>query len=528
MGWSILQRREARIAELEARLALLHEQNAAEIARLKGEHQEEMEALKAHYETMWPQRCVALEHENATLRQENATLRQENEKLGVALAETLNRVAALERRLDLSSQNSSKPPSSDDPNKRKKRRKKKGSGRKPGGQTGHPGHHRELVPMELVDHVHSCLPTHCEACGLEFEDPVPEPEPTRFQVHELVPKLVEVNEYQCHTCECPACGHPTRASLPPEIKSGWGTRLLAVIAMLATIERSTRRQIDSFLKEVLGVPSSLGTVQAHLEGEVSLALEPAWQQAYQAVLTGPWVGLDETGWRIQGHRGWIWAAEGPTAAVLLLREHRSSAEARELVGEPGNRVFITDRYPAYEFLGERRQICRAHLLREFIGMSERDGPVGNIGLDLVILDQKMFHQLDRVRDGTRDRADFVRWVKRKVRPQWEALLHEANTHGDKAPAVVRWLLQPKHLNLAWTFLDHPDVEPTNNTTERALRGPVLQRKVSWGSRSEAGMRLMERLWTTAETRRIQGRSLLAYLTEAIDAWRKGAPAPILV
>ncbi|MFU8804434.1 MAG: IS66 family transposase, partial [Bradymonadaceae bacterium] len=110
----------------------------------------------------------------------------------------------------------------------------------------------------------------------------------------------------------------------------------------------------------------------------------------------------------------------------------------------------------------------------------------------------------------------------------EALLHEANTHGDKAPAVVRWLLQPKHLNLAWTFLDHPDVEPTNNTTERALRGPVLQRKVSWGSRSEAGMRLMERLWTTAETRRIQGRSLLAYLTEAIDAWRKGAPAPILV
>ncbi|MFU8806674.1 MAG: hypothetical protein ACNA8W_22890, partial [Bradymonadaceae bacterium] len=75
---------------MEARLALLHEQNAAEIARLKGEHQEEMEALKAHYETMWPQRCVALEHENATLRQENATLRQENEKLGVALAETLN------------------------------------------------------------------------------------------------------------------------------------------------------------------------------------------------------------------------------------------------------------------------------------------------------------------------------------------------------------------------------------------------------------------------------------------------------
>ena len=100
------------------------------------------------------------------------------------------------------------------------------------------------------------------------------------------------------------------------------------------------------------------------------------------------------------------------------------------------------------------------------------------------------------------------WVNNSVRHEWERLLNEANSLGKTAPSMIRWLLKEEHLGLAWTFIESEGVEPTNNGAERALRGPVIQRKLSWGSQSKEGLRLMKRLWTTAETCRRQGRNVL--------------------
>ncbi|MFP4599843.1 MAG: transposase [Persicimonas sp.] len=177
---------------------------------------------------------------------------------------------------------------------------------------------------------------------------------------------------------------------------------------------------------------------------------------------------------------------------------------------------------------ELAELRQAHLLREFHQMAQRDGPVGRIGEQLESLCRNLQREWAKVREGERDRQDFVAWVRKKVRPRWERLLRRADRLGKEAPAVVRWLIDEEHIEVAWTFLDHEGLEPTNNGAERALRGPVIQRKLSWGSQSEEGLRLMERLWTTAETCRLQATSLLDYITEAVASFRDGRPAPILV
>lgn len=179
-------------------------------------------------------------------------------------------------------------------------------------------------------------------------------------------------------------------------------------------------------------------------------------------------------------------------ALYMIREKRSKAVARELVGEPGTRIFITDRYGAYSFLPKsQHQICRAHLLREFHQMAASlDGPLAEIGEKLEKVSRNFQSEWARIKAGKRERCDFIAWMREKVRPRWEKLLLQADARGAKAPAMVRWLLKAENRELAWTFLRYQGAEPTNNASARALRRLVTQRKLSWGSQSEEGLRLM--------------------------------------
>lgn len=473
-------------------------------------------------------RIAELEAENERLRSQLAARDARIAELEAALKSALKRIEQLERRLGLDSQNSSKPPSSDGDKERKRRRKKKKSGRKPGGQKGHEGHHRKLWAPEDVDHFNLCYPSQCSGCGfgLSPEDAVGEP--IRHQVFDIPPKLIMCTEHRLFSCKCPGCGQKTRATLDEGVsKSGWGAGLVALLASLSAVCRDSRRQLDWFVSQVLGAPSSVGCVQTHLE-EASEALKPAFEQAREAVARADHVGLDETGWRLGQLPYWLWGAESKEAAFFLIRRGRTKEVAQELVGDLRARIFVTDRYGAYSFLpAENRQICHAHLLREFVGMAQRDGPLGAIGKQLEELSRLFQHQWARVRSGERTRQGFVDWMQAYVRPRWERLLKEAAQY-KKAPATVRWLIKEQNRELAWTFLEHEGLEPTNNGAERALRGAVIQRKLSFGSQSEAGLRLMERLWTTVETCRRQARGVLEYITQAVTSFRSDAPAPILV
>jgi transposase len=124
------------------------------------------------------------------------------EELRSQLTALATELASLRERIGRSSRNSSKPPSSDGPGSKPPERRK-GSGRKRGGQPGHPGSGPELLPIERVDEVVEYHPQACRRCGtlLQGEDP----EPLRHQVIEIPPITPLVIEHRLHRLVCPCC-----------------------------------------------------------------------------------------------------------------------------------------------------------------------------------------------------------------------------------------------------------------------------------------------------------------------------------
>jgi transposase len=193
--------------------------------------------------------------ELATLRRENAALRTENAVLQ-------ERIRDLEARLGQTSANSSRPPSSDPP-QAPVRPKAPPSDRKRGGQPGHRGVHRGLVPVEQVDEVVAVAPERCRHCQQPFPERVGRwrGRVWRHQVVELLPLAVRVTEYQMVVRRCLACRRRTRAELPPGVsRRPFGTRLTAVIALLSGRYRLSRREVRQLLDDLWAVQVSLGAV----------------------------------------------------------------------------------------------------------------------------------------------------------------------------------------------------------------------------------------------------------------------------
>src|SRR5229473_1216986 len=199
--------------------------------------------------------------------QEIERLKQENERLRKELAEREKKIADLERQLALRQQNStttSKPPSSDGlAGCQRVRGRRTKSRRKPGGQPGHPGHCRPLVPLERVNQVVELFPDACHHCHrrLPARGRTVTGEPRRHQVTELPPIEAQITEYQCPHVVCPACGTATHAPLPEEVEGQFGPQLTALIAYLTVVCHLPRLVVRRLLEGALQIPISLGSTQ---------------------------------------------------------------------------------------------------------------------------------------------------------------------------------------------------------------------------------------------------------------------------
>jgi transposase len=213
--------------------------------------------------------------------------------------------------------------------------------------------------------------------------------------------------------------------------------------------------------------------------------------------------------------------------VFLVRLSRGRKVLAELI--PGTAgVLTTDRYPAYDHLpAGQRQVCWAHLRRDFQAMIDRDSAGSGIGEDLLIHADILLWHWKRVRDGTLSRVGFRRtylgWVRTEVRTLLE---RGAGCRCAKTAGVCRELLAIE--SALYTFAAEEGVEPTNNAAERALRHAVCWRKTSYGTDSAGGSRFVERVLTVVTTCRQQGRDVLAFLTDAIQAARAGTTHPSLI
>jgi transposase len=438
------------------------------------------------------------------------------------------RVKDLEARLGQNASNSSVPPSANPPGAKPPVVKKR-SGRPTGGQPGHPGHRRLRLPADRVDHVIALVPSHCEGChsALPQEPSDGDPEPTWHQVAELPRVAAVVTEFQGHARTCPGCGHVTREHIPAAITAdAFGPRLAAVVSYLGGCQHVSQRGLEDVVESVFGIPVSLGTVAA-LQAQMSRALEVPHQEVAGEVRRAEAKNVDETGWKQAGKKRWLWAAVTATAALFVIHTRRGVVGLRALLGEAITGVIVSDRWSAYHAVPlERRQICWAHLRRDFQAMIDRGGAGAAVGEELLFHADMLFGLWHKVRDGTRQR----RWLRRHLewlRPEVVTLLGRGAACGcAKTAGVCAEIL--KVGAALWTFASVEGVEPTNNAAERAIRPAVVWRKKSYGCHSEAGCRFVERLLTVTQTLRLRGQPVLEYLVEALRAHRHGLPVPQLL
>ena len=435
-----------------------------------------------------------------------------------------DRVSAIEERTRRSSRNSSQPPSADPPGA-PVRPKRKRSGRKHGGQPGHEGHGRSLLPPERVDHVVDATPMACGGCGHPLLGA--DAQPARHQVTEAPPVRPVVTDYRRHTLTCPGCGTATTADWPAGMPPGrFGPRVAATVAYLTGRCGVSQRDARELLATLYQVEVGLGSIAA-LEAQVSAALAAPVAEARAAVQAAPVVNADETSWSEQTRRCWLWTAVTALVTVFLLRPSRSSGSAKELLGATYAGMVGSDRYSGYAWIAtKQRQVCWAHLVRDFTAVAERGGASKALGTACLDLADRLFARWYQVRDGTLGRATLTLLVA-PLQAELHALLEagRAIRHAKTRHLCEHLLaLEPA----LWTFVTVSGVEPTNNSAERALRRAVLWRRRSFGTQSAAGSRFVEHILTAVTTLRQQDREVLAYLTAATQAATAGVPIPSLL
>jgi transposase len=462
------------------------------------------------------------------------------------LADAEKKIADLERQLALrqrNSTNSSKPPSSDGLAGRQRQRgcRQKKSGRKAGGQKGHAGHWRHFVPPARVNQVVEVLPSHCQHCqrGLPAEPAarVTQGEPRRHQVTELPRIEAHITEYQMPNVVCGQCGKATRAPLPEEIAGHFGPQLTALIAYWTVVCRLPRRLVEAMLADVLGVEISLGSTQKAWE-EVSQAVEAPVRQLQEQLPREAVLNVDETGWRTNGDKRWIWALVANPFVFYVVASTRSAEVLVSLLGAVFRGILCSDRWVVYlKYHSGPMQLCWAHLKRNLLGIADyaRSPSAQQFCRDALAIVAQLFRLWHRFRGDLRDRRGNPQPIDRRQLilrslPLQKKLFALAEAHLDDADREVRNLAIALfvHCERLFTFLEHEGVEPTNNVVERALRTAVQWRKISFGNRSRNGELATARLLTVTQTCKKQQRHVLAYLTHAVCCYRRKAPAPSLL
>jgi transposase len=444
------------------------------------------------------------------------------------IAELEALVRDLQLRLNTNSSNSSLPPSANPPSAPKPVAKPR-TGRKPGGQPGHRGHFRHRLPPERVNKIVLYVPETCSRCQNPLpQEPSPgDPEPTWHQVAELPEPAVIITEHQGHARTCANCGTVTRTSIPPHIAANViGPRLAATMSYLAGRHHLGKRGVQEYVENALGVPISLGTVVA-LEQQTSAALASAHDEAKAAVRGAPVKNADETGWKQAGRRRWLWAAATTTVAFFVIHARRNWEGFTALLGEAILGIVCSDRWGTYNKLPlEQRQICWAHLKRDFQKCVDRGGQAEAIGQAGLAAVEGLFGAWWDFRQRTGNRAALQTALEPITRELQAALERGCGCADRKAATFCENLLEL--YPALWLFAVIEGVEPTNNHIERVLRAGVLWRKNAFGNHSEGGCRFAERMLTVVQTLRFQHRPVLEYLVRAIDAHRQGSPAPKLL
>jgi transposase len=451
--------------------------------------------------------------ENRHLRETLSALQAENQSLREEIA-----------RLKKNSSNSSKPPSSDIVKPAKPASAKPSNG-KAGGQPGHAKYERPPFPPEQIHRTRKYELSKKRAAGL-----IPLNDWHVVQQVELRTRPFWIVEYRARKYRDPVTGRIVIAVLPPEVVRGGlvGPRLSALIAYQKSACHMSYTTIQTFLKDVFGLSLSTGQLAKVIQ-KASAALAGPYEELQVALASQGCLGIDETGHPEKGDNLWTWCFRADDFTVFHIDPSRGSQVLHEVLGETFGGVIGCDYFSAYRaYMSEASvtvQFCLAHLIREIRFLAEHPNRwVSAWGQKLLAWLRKLFHTLHRREKLTG--AGFARSMDR-IRRNFLTVARRPPPHSEAAPLAKRFQ-DPNTAEAYFTFLTTPNVEPTNNRTERALRPLVIDRRITQGTRGHRGRRWYERAWTVLTTCRDQGRSAFAFLCQSMRAHLTNLPAPSLL
>lgn len=469
-----------------------------------------------------------------------AELRALVEKQAKQIAALTQEVAELKLKLakaNKDSSNSSKSPSSDitgagkDKKKNKPGRPKK---RKIGGQPGHRRNLREPLPPERVEESFEYEIDPDEVCRLQL---TPTGEFDTIQTIELPDSPVIVTEHRFALYQSPegTIYYP----FVPEVHNQpiFGPRLVATIGWLKSQAHCSYSTIDQYFDDVLGVPVSRGYLSKLCTGIVSESLADAYEEARSAIPDQPQLGSDETSFKDNGKKNWVWCISSALMTVFHIATSRSRKVLEELIGDEFKGYLNFDYFSAncsfawnYDI---KAQYCWAHLIRDMRFLLKHP-------------DKKTRAWAEQLLD--RSRRLFSAWhAREEMTPH--GFEFSMNLHRDRFLVLVRNVPKSTEAsNLAarfavvqmsdgssydmsqdyFRFQFATGVEPTNNHSEQQVRHVVIDRRITQGTRSESGQRFNERMWTAIATCKKQKKNFFEYLHASIEAKLSGAVAPSLI
>ena len=426
------------------------------------------------------------------------------------------------------STNSNKSPSSDSPEskaqqKAEKKEHAKHGTRKQGAQRGHKAVARPLLELGEKDTVIDCKPEVCSHCGESLADCV-DPEPYRQQSYD-VEIIRHITEYRQHRIECPHCGLNTDGVLPKAAQtSAYSESVLTLVASFTGLCRLSRRMTKMLLNDLFEVPISTGTI-SNLENELTEASKPVFRTIEEAAQNAAFGNADETGFGLsKGKQGWLWVLVTPFAVLFRLLAGRGQKYAMELLGSFEG-ILTSDRWCGYNgYMAAKRQLCWAHLIRDFKAMCLEGSDGEAIGLGLRKEARLMFHCWHRwkkwkVLHPHTSMASLESQMK-SCRRRILVLLEEGTRRG-----VCKCKMILKFEALLWTFTRFDGIEPTNNAAENTLRPAVIWKKLSFGVESERGALYVECMLSFWATCRRNGVNAVSFLKDLVKAHRLGQPLP---
>ena len=450
----------------------------------------------------------------------NAILRDQNAAQQTRIAQLEARIAELERQLGLNSGNSGKPPSSDGLKKKPVRVSslRERSGKKPGGQKGHPG--ETLRQSESVDATINHFPKACAGCGEALSEAMATDHIAR-QVFDLPePQPLIVTEHRAHSCRCAACGTQTRADFPPDVKAPvqYGARIAGIVVYLLHGQFLPEKRLAALMADLFGVQLSTATIAA-MSQNCAARFESFATAIYARIAAAAVKHLDETGLRIGGKTRWL-----HIAATVLLTFYRIASK-RGAMPENLTGIALHDHWkPYYTLEGIRHALCNAHHLRELKALVEIEKE------DWARKMQRLLRLACHATNLARERGKplpprLIALFERR----YDAILTEGLAFHAAQPALVR----PERTGKAKArgrkrrrvghnlllrlsirkqdvlrFLSDLTVPFTNNLAEQAARMMKLRQKISGGFRSAAGAADFAVIRSLLSTAKKQGWNML--------------------